>query len=183
MRFAKALVAAAMCWAGQAQAIPTFNLSTTLTPQNSSWYFSTYQIGPETQTITFRASSPVTGLVSVLFDLTAVKYVNGHFQHYTDFILPYEAALNGQRSVSFQAGCPRGNQSPGYSSSYSCSHWSPPDVWVSLSGISEPVTVTLSGWSPTPEPSTWALMILGFGAVGAAVRKQRKRGSSSALSI
>lgn len=31
------------------------------------------------------------------------------------------------------------------------------------------------GHSPVPEPATWAMMILGFGAAGAAVRASRKR--------
>lgn len=161
--------------AGQAWAIQTFNLSTTLTPQNSIWQVHGGGIGPEFQTITFRASAPVTGFMSIFFDLTAVKYVNGQFQHYTDFRLAYDTVLNGQRSVSFQAGCPRsGSIGPDYRYTYQCDHWAPPVFGVSLDGLTQPVTVSLSGWSPTPEPSTWALLILGMGAVGATLRARPK---------
>jgi hypothetical protein len=31
------------------------------------------------------------------------------------------------------------------------------------------------GFSPLPEPATWAMMLLGFGAVGAALRRTRRR--------
>jgi hypothetical protein len=34
-------------------------------------------------------------------------------------------------------------------------------------------TIRACPTSPTPEPSTWAVMVLGFGAVGAAVRRRR----------
>ena len=30
-------------------------------------------------------------------------------------------------------------------------------------------------WSPVPEPATWAMMLLGFGVVGAAMRSARRR--------
>jgi hypothetical protein len=32
----------------------------------------------------------------------------------------------------------------------------------------------IPGGAPVPEPSTWAMMLLGFGAVGAAMRRRRK---------
>jgi len=37
------------------------------------------------------------------------------------------------------------------------------------------VTVTPGGLSGTPEPSTWAMLILGFGGVGAMIRARRQR--------
>lgn len=44
-------------------------------------------------------------------------------------------------------------------------------------GILDPVslTVTTSAAVPVPEPSAWALMILGFGGMGAALRARRRR--------
>lgn len=38
-------------------------------------------------------------------------------------------------------------------------------------------------YAPIPEPSTWALMILGFGAVGGALRKRRTVLASAAPSV
>ena len=37
------------------------------------------------------------------------------------------------------------------------------------------VTFQSGGVAPVPEPATWAMMIVGFGAVGAATRRNRKR--------
>ena len=37
-----------------------------------------------------------------------------------------------------------------------------------------PITVTIS-FAPVPEPATWAMMIIGFGAVGSAIRSLRRQ--------
>jgi hypothetical protein len=38
----------------------------------------------------------------------------------------------------------------------------------------------VSEFTPVPEPSTWAMMLLGFGAVGMAVRRNRRRALEAA---
>ncbi|NUS21266.1 MAG: PEP-CTERM sorting domain-containing protein, partial [Mesorhizobium sp.] len=49
-------------------------------------------------------------------------------------------------------------------------------------GYSSPQQLTVSNFSlngtnfgaPVPEPATWAMMIIGFGGIGFAMRRQRK---------
>ena len=45
-------------------------------------------------------------------------------------------------------------------------------------GLEKQNSVTLAAVSPVPEPSTWALMLLGFGGMGVAMRRSRRRGTS-----
>ena len=52
----------------------------------------------------------------------------------------------------------------------------PDNVATTLAGD---VTVTPGGLSGTPEPSTWAMLILGFGGVGAMIRARRRHGMLS----
>jgi len=47
-------------------------------------------------------------------------------------------------------------------------------VTVQDAGPSSPAASRLAPASPTPEPASWALMIAGFGGVGAAVRRRRQ---------
>ena len=39
------------------------------------------------------------------------------------------------------------------------------------------------GSAPAPEPSTWALMLLGFGGIGMAMRRSRRRGKQALMQI
>ena len=42
-------------------------------------------------------------------------------------------------------------------------------------GFSNAVLYTTGGTPPVPEPATWAMMLLGFGAAGTAMRRSRRR--------
>ena len=42
-------------------------------------------------------------------------------------------------------------------------------------GFSNAVLYTTGGTPPVPEPATWAMMLLGFGAAGTAMRRNRRR--------
>jgi hypothetical protein len=42
-------------------------------------------------------------------------------------------------------------------------------------GFSNAVLYTTSSTPPVPEPATWAMMLLGFGAAGTAIRRSRRR--------
>lgn len=55
-------------------------------------------------------------------------------------------------------------------------------VWMNLdtTSMTSPVQFTLSGFKGVPEPATWALMILGFGGIGTALRRQKPRAWSAA---
>lgn len=49
----------------------------------------------------------------------------------------------------------------------------------SFSSLTGPVTMTVSGFQAVPEPATWSMMILGFGAIGAMVRRRGKVSTGS----
>lgn len=51
---------------------------------------------------------------------------------------------------------------------------------VALFGDAQGTQVTVTSMSAVPEPATWAMMIAGFGAVGSAVRKARRRRNAAA---
>lgn len=50
-------------------------------------------------------------------------------------------------------------------------------------GASFAGTVSVSPVSPIPEPSTWALMLLGFGVVGYSLRRRRQRAKVTKVSF
>jgi hypothetical protein len=49
-----------------------------------------------------------------------------------------------------------------------------------LDGFSNAVLYTTGGTPPVPEPATWAMMLLGFGAAGTAMRRSRRRNAQIA---
>ncbi|WP_394648929.1 PEPxxWA-CTERM sorting domain-containing protein [uncultured Sphingomonas sp.] len=53
--------------------------------------------------------------------------------------------------------------------------WHPKGIWVPQNGSASPIGVRISGVAAAvPEPATWAMMLLGFGMVGAASRHRRR---------
>lgn len=50
-------------------------------------------------------------------------------------------------------------------------------------GFARASTDGQGGGSATPEPATWAMMLLGFGGVGAAMRMARRKGALAAAAI
>jgi len=49
-----------------------------------------------------------------------------------------------------------------------------------VQGFSNAVLYTTGGTPPVPEPATWAMMLLGFGAAGTAMRRSRRRNATIA---
>jgi hypothetical protein len=49
-----------------------------------------------------------------------------------------------------------------------------------IQGFSNAVLYTTGGTPPVPEPATWAMMLLGFGAAGTAMRRSRRRNAQIA---
>ncbi|MBP6031539.1 MAG: PEP-CTERM sorting domain-containing protein [Sphingobium sp.] len=179
-----ALIGATMALAapGQAGAVQTFNLTTTLTPQNSIFRYAGDDLIARGQTLTVRSSAPVTGFVSTLLDVNVYKYLNGKYYETSDWTMADEVVLNNQSVGRFQIGCGGYYSSPIPSTgmAYICENARTPILWINLSNLTQTVTVNIKGWSPTPEPSTWALMILGFGGIGAAMRRRASAGRVTA---
>tara|TARA_B110001454_G_scaffold206732_2_gene217425 strand:+ start:163 stop:747 length:585 start_codon:yes stop_codon:yes gene_type:complete len=179
-----ALTGATMTMAapGQAGAVQTFNLTTTLTPQNSIFQYAGYDLIARGQTLTVRSSAPVTGFVTTLLDVNVYKYLNGEYYETSDWTMVGQLVLNNQSVGRFQIGCGGYYSSPIPSTgmAYICENVRTPNLWIDLSNLTQTVTVNIKGWSPTPEPSTWALMILGFGAIGATMRRRASAGRVTA---
>ncbi len=45
-------------------------------------------------------------------------------------------------------------------------------ISLAVNSLTSPVQYTITGFNSVPEPATWALMILGFGGVGTALRRR-----------
>ncbi len=174
-----AALAALVFWtmAGQAKAVTTFDLSITLTPQNSIYQYSGYNISPSFQTFTIRTSSPVTGFVATSMYLDVVKFLDGKFYMYSDFTTDGFVSLNNQKFGRFQTGCWQARDFFGQWETFQCDLNGPANLWINLENLTQPVSVSLTAWSPSPEPDTWALMILGFGGIGAVMRQRHQTAS------
>jgi hypothetical protein len=131
--------------------------------------------------ISFQAEKPVTGnlIVDVLAEYAADSALDGHLIYYgggnyeTYFTFP-TATESG--SVFFKVPRPY--------SLYLCCTFGPVienhpflarAYFVKDGGFGDvDVTVTAEAVGTVPEPETWAVMVLGFGGVGAAVRRRRQ---------
>ena len=84
---------------------------------------------------------------------------NGYYQGgYTDISVPL-SLIGGQNTLTFSFA------STGYAGPQGLGD----EAW-SLSNVQ------VSGVSAVPEPATWAMMIIGFGAIGATLRDTRRKG-------
>lgn len=189
MRFMRlcAAIAALSCsaLAGQAQAATILNISGTLTPGSAGdSYFSAALFSPAVNSATkLRTHLTLSGAASGFFSFYAdgnyyVTDAHGNLYDANNMDFSGNGSFASARTASFDAELPRiyGMQT---------SFWwvkMQPTVYLGLTGMTKPLDYTLTVKSfGVPEPSTWALMIVGFGAVGAALRQRRKNSYCSDL--
>lgn len=179
MRFMRlcAAIAALSCsaLAGEAQAALIFTASGVLTPDSSGNSYAAFVLSPSAVNAAMKLhtkatlSAPSSGFFSF--------YAEGNY-YVTDFHGNLIDANNmdfggggsfvSTRSPSFVAELPR---LYGLPTSYAFFHHVP-TIYFGLTGQNKPVDFSLTvNSSGVPEPATWALMILGFGGIGAALRR------------
>lgn len=105
--------------------------------------------------------------------LVGTYALGGGGANVTTFLLPGAGlAVNSPaRTLTFSAGAVsllNGNNTLSFSYT-GAAQGTGDEAW----GINT-ATVTGNAFNPVPEPSAWALMIVGFGAVGGALRSRRK---------
>lgn len=175
MRFVRLLAAAAaLAFSGQAQAAKVFEISGTLAPDENgtgtfgmpSVPFSAAQ-SPYTRAIHVSFSSPATGTLW-FWPEGAYGYSSKDqpWQSANDLVESWSNFANA-RMTDLRYRSPVLNIGWGLLKS---EHFSGSQIQVDVYDMSGPVNFTMTGFAAVPEPATWAMMILGFGAIGAALR-------------
>lgn len=173
MRFAKALVAAAMCWAGQAQAAKVWEQNFTITP-DTPYFAARPDIGAGQQQMVLRFSAPVTGTADLPGFVNKYVYDHGQLEWANDIFGVFGANFSNATTVKFDAGCRTYSSIP-YRNSYCSWQSPPPNFYLNLIGLDSPVTVRAAVWASAPEPTTWLMLIFGFGGVGLILRRVNSR--------
>lgn len=177
MRFVRLLAAvAALAFSGQAQAAKVFEISGTLTPDENGtgtyWMpvapFTAAQ-SPYTRAIHVSFSSPVTGALwfwpegAYGYESPDLPWqsANNLVETWSDFTNARMTALQ-YRSPVIQVG----------GGLIKTQRFTGSQIQIDAYDMSGPVNFTMTGFAAVPEPATWALMIIGFGGIGAAMRKR-----------
>lgn len=163
---------------GQAHAEKIWEQQFTLTPDSPS-YAARPDIEAEQQQMVLRFSSPVTGGATIPDDFSKDVFRYKKFEYANNYPGGFGAIFADTRSVIFSAGCPFYTGVPGQKQYCYWDH-SPPHFYLDLINLDRPVDVRAAVWATAPEPSTWALMILGFGGIGAVLRRRASAGCVTA---
>ena len=177
MRFVKLIAAAALACsglAGQAQAAKVFTTSGTITPDQygtSSWYSDLAL--PESTTpswtrgFTIRFAAPFSGVVT-WWPSGWYSRTDPYGNEWANDLVEIPTEMTAQKSFAFSWPSPiQRNNGWTYRE-----YFLGAGVAIDSSEQVNHVDFTVSGFAAVPEPATWALMILGFGAVGAAMRRR-----------
>ncbi len=181
MRFVKGLAAmAAACFlsatAPSAQAAKILTLTGTVTPDSSGAAFLTFSPGlptsgsPFTWGAVVRFSAPVTGLVDIISkDAKFYRWSkDGKLVDSNDFgDQGISIVFSGSNAGTGRVGFPMLHYPNGDREAFVLAA---PGGQINLWGLSAPVSYRIGIFSAAPEPASWAMMILGLGAVGAAMR-------------
>lgn len=166
---------------GQAHAAKIFTISGTIAPdQNGNGYYSDTLPFPSvdyrsySQGLNVRFSSPIFAAVTI--------WPSGYY----DYFGPDGEMIPGndlvERTIDFT-----GTQTGADIYSAPILHF--PGGWtrresfidafftIDAFEMSAPVSFTMDGFAGVPEPSTWALIIVGFGGIGVAMRRRSQRKS------
>lgn len=166
-----------------AHAAKIFTISGTITPdQNGNVYYSDILPFPSvdyksyTQGLNVRFSSPVFATVTI--------WPSGYY----DYFDPDGEMIPGndlvERPIDFNGtstGADRYSAPILHFQGGSTRRESFIDAFFTIDAyeMSAPVSFTMNGFAGVPEPSTWALMILGLGGIGVAMRKRSWRKSEN----
>jgi hypothetical protein len=98
----------------------------------------------------------------------------------TDFFSGVPFVFNG---IHFEVGTPTFTSiafDPSTNVSGAGAYFNSLNIWVNLAGVTfntgDKVVLNLNGYTPgVPEPASWALLLIGFGGVGAAMRHNRRQ--------
>ena len=193
MRFVRLLAAAAaLLFSGQAEAAKIFTLTGSTTgavgidiPDMDP----AYSTGSHSLGFRFTFAQPFRG--SVGYEAEYTYYINDKNgleidANEIDLINNY-VSVNGANSAVLKFRLPTSKDMPGWFSSNAhttINYFLRPGGVAFLYPTDDQATVnySITGFHSAPEPSTWALMIMGFGGVGAAVRRRRLKPSAQAIS-
>ncbi len=155
-RFATALVAAALAIAAPASATTPINYSVTGADATGTFTlnFDSSTSSYSLTSLDLIASTPFTQANSALFEKNSTLFSigNGAVDGTHSFVLFFNPALTSQTQTITYADAGENGLQNG--------------------------NVTISQVSPTsgvPEPATWAMMLLGFGGIGVAMRRSKRR--------
>lgn len=195
MKLAKfALLCLALGASSQSYAAKIFTVTNTITPDSSgnASYDSVYDIGGSYRNIgspyrrsgglTFQFSAPVTGTISgYSYGTYSIRNRQTHIEiDANDMDFTYDTSLNNQRigRVNFFDTFPFANWNG--CGRYECSiHLPNLFAHIDLTKMNAPVSMKVTEFAGVPEPATWSLMILGFGAIGAMMRRRGKVSTGS----
>lgn len=163
MRFARLLAAAAALWVQPAHAAAIWNLhiaanatgQTTMTP-----------MGPSTCAPLVTCPTivtPVSGLFE--YDIDVPAFVGSY-----DFFKTVSARTQISGTLLYDGVGFTGRNFLYYSNPVACTGTT--GYCTETTARAETFSVFVNGASPAPEPATWAMMLVGFGAVGWAMRRK-----------
>lgn len=180
MRFVRLLAAmAALAFSGQAQAAVRIDIQSFEWELNKPFHvaFEIAYVPTITTGELWRHLMPTEKL------LACSNWLGRECRHMTLFSNPWTAPWSGQQvqltSVSLSLYDPSTNGVVGFRPYFLSEAFGNPGVTGgSVIGTSARITSTIVPFSSStmavPEPATWAMMILGFGAIGGALRKRRR---------
>lgn len=166
---------------GQAHAAKVFTLTgseTGFTSIDLPDFDPTFVNWSHTMGLNVKFAQPFTGFTSFEFEFSYYvydKFGNELEANEIDYMDGFHA-LSGAKNTSYRFRLPTSRTLPRWTTTgpgvvmYSLR---PAGLNIVANDDQVPFNYTVTGFHAVPEPATWALMIVGFGAVGAAMRRVR----------